>query len=310
MPKGETRPLVIHTDLKGDASDLYKTAKAGDILLGKLSLGPGTSKASFPLAYVLPPQAKAEDGAEEKSKETPLLVDLQLSILDKIKDESEKQTFLEGLIKSHPTHLPLLVASLKALKDDADRKAVDEAADKVLAQIKEDELASYLGKKAIPADEMTEEEKKVKKSMEEQKSAWSLAYLKKIQASHKAGDSFTQQKELFRRYRQFVENPEKDVDFAIVSAKRDIAQKVRAHRCIATLPFSGSSCLTVILHVQRFGSALKALTKLIDEGLDKEKYAEVTKLQETCVQELGWQALVEYQARWKLSQEPKMEAVW
>jgi hypothetical protein len=44
--------------------------------------------------------------------------------------------------------------------------------------------------------------------------------------------------------------------------------------------------------------------------MDKDKYKQVTELESKCFSELGWTALSEYTARWKLVKEPNGEAPW
>ena len=233
MPLGDTRPLVLSTELKGDTADLYKSAKAGDLLLGALKLGPGSSKASVDLTYVIPPKPKAADGGSDEggeAKEAPLLVDLQLSIVDKIKDDKEKKQFLDTLLAAYPKHLPLLVAALKATEEEAEAAEITKAADAVLALVDEAELSSYLGKKPLPAEEQSAADKDTKKGMDEKKAAWSAAYARKIEASYKAKDSLEKQNGLFAKYRQFLDAPEKDPEFSLIAAKRDFAQEVSCRR--------------------------------------------------------------------------------
>lgn len=174
---------------------------------------------------MVPPEAK-EPEDKDSEKEKPKLVDLQLQIVEKIKDDSEKRTYLDDLIRSNPKHLPLLVASLKAVKEEADPQEITKAADLILAEIDEHELAAYLGRKPPPAEEQTEEDKKIKKEMDIKKSAWTLAYSRKVQASHKQETSLDEQNKLFSQYRAFLDSPEKDPDFGLALAKRDIAAKV------------------------------------------------------------------------------------
>lgn len=50
--------------------------------------------------------------------------------------------------------------------------------------------------------------------------------------------------------------------------------------------------------------------KLFDDELSKEKYKEVTELEGKCLSKLGWTALSEYKARWKLVKEPSGEVPW
>jgi hypothetical protein len=217
--------------LKGETADLYKVAKAGDVLIGKLSFGPAHPKGACSLTYVLPPQVK-EPEEDTGDKEKPLLIDLQLTLVDKIKDEAEKRAYLDGLIATNPTHLPLLVASLKATKEAADLEKTVAAADAILACIDEKELAAYLGRKALPADEQSDDDKKLKKEMDIQKSAWTLAYSRKLLSSYQAANTDTADRaQLFLRYRAFLDNPDKDPEFGLISAKRDIAAQVCVDCC-------------------------------------------------------------------------------
>lgn len=200
---------------------MYKVGKSGDVLLGKLVLG-GDSQTV--LTYVLPPKAKEDAEVEEDStKDKPLLVDLQLQIVDKIKDDKEKRQYLDELLSKNPKHLPLLVASLKAVKEDADVKDIEGAADLILKEIDESELAAYLGRKPAPDDEQTEEDKKLKKTMDTKKAAFTLAYTRKLQASYKAEKSAQEKAQLLSKSRTFMESPDKDPDFALITIKRDIA---------------------------------------------------------------------------------------
>lgn len=220
--------------MKGDTAELYKAAKAGDVLLGKLSLGPGASQGCASLSYVIPPQAKVKE-EEESDKEKPALIDLQLPIVEKIKDDKEKEAYLSELLAKNPKHLPLLLASLKAVKDDAESEVIEKAADRILAEIDEAALAAYLGRKPLPTDEQTEEDKKVKKDMDIRKSAWNQAYLRKLQARQKARAPPEEQKEIFTKYRTFLDSPEKDADFGLISAKRDIDALVCQFPCATML---------------------------------------------------------------------------
>ena len=302
------------TELKGDTADLYKSAKAGDLLLGTLKLGPGSSKASVDLTYVLPPKPKAAAGGGDEggdAKEAPLLVDLQLGIVDKIKDDKEKKQFLETLLTAHPNHLPLLVAALKATKEEAEAAEISKAADAVLALVDEAELSSYLGKKALPAEEQSAADQETKKAMDEKKAAWSAAYARKIGASYKAKDSLEKQNDLFAKYRQFLDAPEKDPEFSLIAAKRDFAQEVGL---LSSIAFFAVRFMTMAhalgLLSQRYGACLKSISALLDESLDKGKYKQVTELQRQCFAKLGWSPLVEYNLRWQLVKEPAEEALW
>ena len=221
----QRRALVLNTSLSGDADALYKVAKAGDTLFGKLRLGAASSKAEIALSYVLPAQAK-ENKDEEKDEDAPLLVDLQLSLVDKIKDDNEKTKFLDNLLKGNDKHIPLLVARLEALKDEASTKDVTTAADAIIAQIDEAKLAEYYGKKALAAHEQKKEDKRLKKDMDTKKSAWTLAHARKLKASLKDNEGRAQQDALFAKYRQFIDTPDKDEELILITAKRDIQHQV------------------------------------------------------------------------------------
>lgn len=225
LPLHQTRSLVLNTELKGDTSDLYKSAKAGDLLLGKLNLGPAASKAYCDLTYLIPPEIKKDEDKDEE-KETPALIDLQLPIIEKIKDDKEKRAFIDELLVKNPKHLPLLMASLKALKDDVELEDVTKAADRILAEIDEQALAAYLGRKPLPIDEQTADDKKTKKEMDVKRSAWTLAYSRKLQASQKGNMTAEDSSEFFLKYRAFLESPEKDADYGLISARRDIGMQV------------------------------------------------------------------------------------
>ena len=216
---------MVSTDLKGDTSELYKTAKAGDVLLGKLNLGPANSKSTFDLNFVLPPQTKNTKD-EDEVKEKQLTIDLQLGIVDNIQDEKEKKSFLENLAINHK-HWPIQAAQLKALSKDADPEEIAKAADAVLSLIDEAELSNFLGRKSSPETEQTTEDKKMNKEMEKKRAAWLNASMRRIEASYRAKESIDKQNNLFNRYRQFVESPDKDQDFLLINAKRDFAQEVR-----------------------------------------------------------------------------------
>jgi tripeptidyl-peptidase-2 len=235
----QKRALVLNTSLDGDAAALYKVAKAGDTLFGKLRLGAASSKAEVALSYILPDQAK-EDSDEEKDEDTPLLVDLQLTIVDKIKDESEKTKFLDNLLKDKSNHIPLLVARLEALKDEASAQDVNSATDAILAQIDEAKLAEYYGKKALATHEQKKQDKRLKKEMDTKKSAWTLAHARKLKASLKSDERRRQQDALFAKYRQFIESPDKDEEFILISAKRDMERQVS---CTLVAETAANLCL-------------------------------------------------------------------
>lgn len=186
----------------------------------------------------MPPNAAedSEDGADEEEEDTASddgtgnneAAELQLKLLDAIKDDTARQNFLQRLAAASPNHLATLVAVLDALKPDkAEVSDIIEAADAVLAQIDEDELAIYLGKVPKPACEQGSNDQRVSKVMAEKRKAWTTAYARKIEASLNLGKSHEVLQKLFVKYRQFVDDSETDNEHSLIAAKVAFAHEVR-----------------------------------------------------------------------------------
>lgn len=228
----QTRVVVINTDLQGETKELYKIGKAGDLLLGKLSLGPSGTKEDNKVEFVLSNKATETDSEDaDDDKEKPLLVDLQLSILDKIEDESEKKSFVDSLLKQYPDYLPLLLAKLKMLEKAGSADERRQAADAVLARIDEKELASHLGRKGPLSREQTKADKQLDKKMQAAKDAWTKACVARIasaaeQANEAEGAGDTSIKELLQKLRQFTDAPDKSIDYLMASAENEYRLKV------------------------------------------------------------------------------------
>ena len=226
---GATQALVIGTELTGNLDKLYESAEAGNVLLGELSLGPDV--ASIDLEYILPPKASPEDedgeDEEEESEKADEVASLQLTLLEDIKDEAVRQTFLQKLVADSPKHLATLLAYLKTVEGDkAPASAVLEAADAVLAQINENELAAHLGKQSKPTWEQTQADIRLQKEMEGKRAALVIAYARKVEAGLKKPGSSDALDKLFKKYRHFVEDPDKDQQYILISARIAVSHQV------------------------------------------------------------------------------------
>lgn len=149
----QRRAFVVDGRLKGDLKALYEDAKAGDHLLGKLTLGSAADKAAIPLTYILPPAPPKEDKTDEPKPEPKKLIDHQVELSKKLEDDKEKIDYLSSLVTSNPEHLPTLVAFLEALKPKdrkkppSDPEALAKAADAILERVDEEALAKFYGYK-------------------------------------------------------------------------------------------------------------------------------------------------------------------
>jgi tripeptidyl-peptidase-2 len=175
-------------------SKLPSSCKPGDVLIGSSSFcsgesslpGEGKRPKGFEMLYIVGPKTdkpKEEDAvAEPKDERTAAervneaVRDLRVEQLGKLSSaEKEKGDFdkmYDELVKEYPHHIPLLQAKLKYLdglkgREEALPKIVD-AANAVLAEISEDELALHYGKKL---DKEDIEQVKKNKEMEKRKSA-------------------------------------------------------------------------------------------------------------------------------------------
>jgi tripeptidyl-peptidase-2 len=173
------------------ASKLPSGCKPGDIVTGtstycnpEASLpGEGKRPTGFPVSYTVGPKmdkpSDPDTVAEPKDERTPeqrideAVRDLKVEQLGKLtsaeKEKGEFKKLYDELEKEYPNYIPLLSANLKYLdaqkpRDDNQLSQIVAAADKILAEISEDELALHFGKKLDKDDP-----EKVKKNKEMEK---------------------------------------------------------------------------------------------------------------------------------------------
>lgn len=176
------------------SSKLPSGCKPGDILLGSSSyssddatlLGNGKRPGGFPLSYTvgpkmdkpadpeLIPEPKDERTAKERIQDG--IRDLKVDQLGKLtaaeKEKGEFEALYDEMVEEYPKHIPLLMANLKyvdSLKPrDEMLPRVITAANAVLAEISQDDLALHFGRKL---DKDDPEKVKVNKEMEKLKNA-------------------------------------------------------------------------------------------------------------------------------------------
>jgi tripeptidyl-peptidase-2 len=175
-------------------SKLPSGCKPGDILLGSSSygsdestlLGAGNRPGGFPVSYTAGPkmdkpadpepitEPKDERSATERIQDA--VRDLKVDQLGKLtaaeKEKGEFETLYHELANEYPKHIPLLMANLKYVdslkpRDEALSRVIA-AADAVLTEISQDELALHFGRKL---DKDDPEKVKANKEMEKQKNA-------------------------------------------------------------------------------------------------------------------------------------------
>lgn len=244
------------------ASKIPSSCKSGDILLGKAfycsgesSLpGDGKCPGGFPVSFTVGPkmekssseeipEPKDTRSSEERLKDA--IRDLEVDQLGKLtsveKESGEFERTYERLYKEFPTHIPLLIAHLNHL--DTSKKRTDflpkiiEAADKVIAEISEDELALHFGKKH---DNEDPEKVAKRKDFEKKRQYLIEAYVRKADAfismkdDESAKEKFVQ---VLKKLKDWVDI-ESNGKYAALTIERDI-------------------------RLQRYGIALKCINKYI-----------------------------------------------
>ena len=188
-------------------SKIPSSCKLGDVLTGAISYSSGDSALpgdgkrpnGYPITYIVGPKmekpsSSESEVAEPKDERTPegrmqeAIRDLKVDQLGKLtsteKDDGKFEEVYSKLWKEYPSHVPLLMANLKyldGLKKQRKEKLPEivAAADKVIAQISEDELALHFGRKV---DKDDPEKLKKNKDMEKKKSYLVEAIVRKAYA--------------------------------------------------------------------------------------------------------------------------------
>ncbi|KAG7388999.1 tripeptidyl-peptidase II Tpp2 [Phytophthora pseudosyringae] len=272
----------------------------GDVLTGKIHFGQkdGAIKGSsrrpggFDITYVIPPaptpvkDPEPEEPKDERDEEEIAKEAVRDLLLERTTKLVGKPTFLpawQRLVDQFPNHLPAMQAKLHHFDFEADRSTqlaeVVEAADAVLALIKQDELALFFGTRSVPGEQPAAE-KKLRKEKEREKSILSDALGRKARA---LGDSAQWE------------------DFLLAYADLQKWEDVEA-----------SAYLHVSLlhdrHFSAFGLALQRLRKVQDmEQADKTKIiSDATLATEVAstLDALSWKHWATYEAQWERRRAP------
>ncbi|GMF28281.1 unnamed protein product [Phytophthora lilii] len=203
LPTGKYVPLFIGEP----AHDKLPAGNAvGDVLTGKIHFGQkdgaikgcGRRPGGFDISYVIPPapipvkEPEPEEPKDERDEEVIANEAVRDLLLERTTKLVGKPTFLaawQRLVDQFPNHLPAMQAKLHHFDAEANRSSqlaeVIEAADAVLALIKQDELALFFGTRSVPGDQPAAE-KKLRKEKEKEKSILADALARKARA---LGDS-------------------------------------------------------------------------------------------------------------------------
>ena len=292
-------------------SKIPSGCKQGDILIGTVHFGagegslPGEGKRpnGFPVAYYVGPKmdkpSSDADVPEPKDERTPeqrmeeAIRDVKLDQLMKLtnneKEDGKFSSIYDSLEKEYPDHVPLLIANVKYI--DAHKKRSEmlsqliDAADKVVGQISEDELALHFGKKL---DKEDSDMIKLNKEMEKKKGFLVEALARKglAIAELKTDDATAKFTEVLSKLRSWV-----DIDangkYASLALERDF-------------------------RAARFGSALKRINKLLQKpskesngSIKTLSKAELLEKRAQIFEELGYDALVQRDKAMRLVASPR-----
>ncbi|KAF1321539.1 Tripeptidyl-peptidase 2, partial [Globisporangium splendens] len=179
----------------------------GDLLTGKIYFGKkngnikgsGRRPGGFDISYVIPPaptpakEPEPEEPKDERDEEVlaqEAVRDLLLGRVTKLAGKKEFLAAWQRLADQFPTHLPVVQAKLHHFDSESDRltllSEVVEAADAVLALIKQDDLALFFGTRSVPGDAPAAQ-KKLQKEKEKEKEILVDALNRKTRALGDAG---------------------------------------------------------------------------------------------------------------------------
>ncbi|CAI5726897.1 unnamed protein product [Hyaloperonospora brassicae] len=273
----------------------------GDLLTGKIYFGQkdgaikgsGRRPGGFDIAYVIPPaptpaekpelvELKDERDEEELAKEA--VRDLLLERTTKLAGTPAFLTAWQRLIDQFPDYLPALQAKLHHSDTEASRLShlgeVIEAADTVLAQIKQDELALFFGTRSVPGDQPAVE-RKVRKEKEKEKAILIDALARKARALGNTADSWEDFLQVYADLQKWA----------------DVEESTHLH--------------VALLHDRHFGAfglalqrlrKVKALTRseMVKIISDEKLAAEIA----NTLDELSWTHWAKYEAQWERRRSP------
>lgn len=311
LPQGGRATLFVAGP---DADDLPKGAQPGDVLLGSLTFGKangslagaGKKPGGFPVRYVVPPEPneekdttakdKEQDERSEEQKLAEALRDWKVKRLAKLRGAKQREVFdslAAEVLADYPDHLPVLVEQLERAdgkQRDDDLDAVVAAADRVLAQIDEEQLAAHYGVKLDPDDNAAA---KVREETDEQKTALVDALHRKAQALF---DMMAESDD--------GERPETDED-----ADADEPFEAAFAHLEKWVDTTDSDYLDLHIERERRHGRLGEALKLLNEKIDKAKTKKALYKQRLeLLEELGWTHWRQYEEEWLLIRFPQAYA--
>jgi tripeptidyl-peptidase-2 len=318
--KKQTLRMGTHTSIffaEPPTAKIPSACKPGDILFGTAyyasgdaSLpGDGKRPKGWSISYLVgpkPAKATTDPTAPEIPDERTVMEkmndavrDLKIELLGKLtqkeKEEGKFEEVYAMLEKEYPGHLPLLVAGLKNADSDNGKKKrkdrlnlVVEAADKIIKEIDQAELALHFGKNHDKEDPKAIKEHK---EMEEKKRYFVEALARKARAyADMDGNN---------------DNTTKDFDETLAELKKWV--DIDSDQKYAVLVLERDR------RAGRFGSMLKLLNALLKkngetttkDGICPMSKADILARRAKVLMDLGYTELVDYDSKRKILSSPK-----
>ncbi|KAI2498283.1 tripeptidyl peptidase II [Fragilaria crotonensis] len=282
------------------SSKLPSGYKAGDILTGCVTFessdttlpGDGKRPGGYPITYMLaskPPKAKDpistpeekdERTVEEKLEEAVRICKIEYlgKLTKEEKDAGKFEEVYSSLEKEYCNHLPLLLEGLKHVDQEKKRmeqlQKVIDAADKIITQVSEDELALHFGKNHDKDDATAV---RVRKEMTDKKMALCEAWARKAKAFADL-DKGVEFDQALTELKKWVVLGKED-KFAVVQLERE-------KRC------------------KRYGTTIKLLNSFLEKdckgGLYPLAKADILTKRAEALEMLGYTMLVEYDKAWRV----------
>ncbi|KAG5518089.1 hypothetical protein PMAC_003275 [Pneumocystis sp. 'macacae'] len=280
LKRGDRKKFVISTFI--DPKDLPKDAKNGDQLVGRLYLEERMTKvenAGYYVEVLLVLESK-----ESSLKEEPSIIDLQVEVLNKLKDNEEKKKFLEDLLERFPNDLVLLDAKLKTVLKSGSDKDIINIVTTIISHIDLTKIMEYIKSEQFSESDITNEQKKEKEKLKLQKTIFFNALQEKAKVFGKTFDGIASKefKDAFEECKKWIILPGNDYEFLILQIRRLIACKY-------------------------FGSALRLILKLESDSSHDFSESEISKifeLKNIILNNLDWSIWTIYQEKWKLIHNP------
>ncbi|KAG5438331.1 hypothetical protein PCANB_002819 [Pneumocystis canis] len=277
LKKGDRKEIVINTFI--DPKNLPKDAKNGDKLIGRLYLEEKMAKVEN-AGYNVKISLVLEPKESNFLKEEINIINLQVEVLNRLKDNEEKKKFLENLLKLYPNELSVLNARLKTvLKFDSDKDIVD-AANAIIEHVDFGKIMEYIKSEQFCELNMTVDQKKEKEKLRLQKCILITALQEKAKVLGKTSDGIVSKEfnDAFEECQKWMELPGKGYEFLVLQIRYLISRKY-------------------------FGLALQLIFKLESDSFHDFGEAEITKvfeLKNYVLNSLNWSIWKTYYEKWKL----------